>query len=78
MPQTLKKKIGKIILVGAGCGDPELLTLKAVKALQAADVILYDALVSKEVLEMARAEAEKFQWVKRGMAFLVNKRILMK
>ncbi|MEQ1789723.1 MAG: uroporphyrinogen-III C-methyltransferase [Rickettsiales bacterium] len=66
MPQTLKKKIGKIILVGAGCGDPELLTLKAVKALQAADVILYDALVSKEVLEMARAEAEKIPVGKKG------------
>ncbi len=57
---------GKIILVGAGCGDPELLTLKAVKALQAADVILYDALVSKEVLEMARAEAEKIPVGKKG------------
>ncbi len=57
---------GKIILVGAGCGDPELLTIKAVKALQAADVILYDALVSKEVLEMARAEAEKIPVGKKG------------
>lgn len=57
---------GKIILVGAGCGDPELLTLKAVKALQAADVILYDALVSKEVLEMAREEAEKIPVGKKG------------
>lgn len=57
---------GKIILVGAGCGDPELLTLKAVKALQAADIILYDALVSKEVLEMARAEAEKIPVGKKG------------
>ncbi len=57
---------GKIILVGAGCGDPELLTLKAVRALQAADVILYDALVSKEVLEMARAEAEKIPVGKKG------------
>ncbi len=57
---------GKIILVGAGCGDPELLTLKAVKALQSADVILYDALVSKEVLEMARAEAEKIPVGKKG------------
>ncbi len=58
--------MGKIILVGAGPGDHELLTLKAVKALQAADVILYDALVSKEVLEMASAEAEKIPVGKRG------------
>ena len=53
-------------MVGAGCGDPELLTLKAVKALQTADVILYDSLVSKEVLEMARTEAEKIPVGKKG------------
>ncbi len=57
---------GKIILVGAGCGDPELLTLKAVKALQHADVILYDALVSEEVLKMANASAEKISVGKKG------------
>lgn len=62
----MNNKAGKIMLVGAGPGDPELLTLKAVKALQSADVILYDALVSKEVLEMSRAEAEKIPVGKRG------------
>ena len=46
--------IGKLILVGAGPGDPELLTLKAVKALNKADVILYDALVNKEILSHAK------------------------
>lgn len=40
-----------LTLVGAGPGDAELITLKALKALQAADIVLYDALVSKEVLE---------------------------
>jgi uroporphyrin-III C-methyltransferase len=39
-----------LTLVGAGPGDPELLTLKAVKALEAADIVLYDALVSKDIL----------------------------
>lgn len=39
-----------LTLVGAGPGDPELITLKALKALEAADIILYDALVSKEIL----------------------------
>ncbi len=59
-------KTGKIILVGAGCGDPELLTLKAAKALQNADVILYDALVSAEVLAMANKQAQKISVGKKG------------
>lgn len=46
-------------LVGAGPGDPGLITLKAVKALQTADVILYDALANEELLEHARPEAIK-------------------
>jgi len=47
---------GRVTLVGAGPGDSEYLTLKAVRALQAADVILFDDLVSNEVLELARRE----------------------
>jgi uroporphyrin-III C-methyltransferase/precorrin-2 dehydrogenase/sirohydrochlorin ferrochelatase len=47
-----------VLLVGAGPGDPELLTLKAVRALKAADVILYDRLVGTGVLDHARREAE--------------------
>lgn len=50
---------GHVTLVGAGPGDAELLTLKAVRALQGADVILYDAAVSVEVLELARREARR-------------------
>lgn len=57
---------GKAILVGAGPGDPELLTLKAVRALQTADVVLYDDLVSPGVLDFARREAEKLDVGKRG------------
>ena len=45
---------GFVSLVGAGPGDPELLTLKAVRRLEAADLVLYDALVSGEVLVHAR------------------------
>ena len=50
---------GSVTLVGAGPGDPELLTLRAVRALQSADVILFDDLVSIEVLDFARREARK-------------------
>ena len=49
---------GRVILVGAGPGDPELLTLKGVRALKSADVILYDRLVGEGVLDHARREAE--------------------
>lgn len=57
---------GKVILVGAGPGDPDLLTLKAVRALQAATVILYDDLVAPEVLELARREATRIAVGKKG------------
>ena len=57
---------GSVTLVGAGPGDAELLTLKAMRALQAADVILFDDLVSQDVLELARREAKRFLVGKRG------------
>ena len=50
---------GSVTLVGAGPGDPELLTLRALRALQSADVILFDQLVSPGVLDFARREARK-------------------
>ena len=50
---------GTVTLVGAGPGDPELLTLCAVRALQAADIILIDELVSPDILDFARREAKK-------------------
>lgn len=50
--------MGKVYIVGAGPGDPELITLKALKAIQKADVILYDRLVNKELLSFAKKEAD--------------------
>lgn len=55
----MNDKIGKVILAGAGCGDPELITVKAARWLQQADVILTDRLVSKDILkEYANNNAE--------------------
>jgi uroporphyrin-III C-methyltransferase/precorrin-2 dehydrogenase/sirohydrochlorin ferrochelatase len=57
---------GRVTLVGAGPGDPELLTLKAVRALQSATIILYDDLVGPEILELARREAKRVAVGKTG------------
>jgi uroporphyrin-III C-methyltransferase / precorrin-2 dehydrogenase / sirohydrochlorin ferrochelatase len=57
---------GSVALVGAGPGDAELLTLRAVRALQSADVILFDDLVSPDVLDFARREAKKMLVGKTG------------
>ncbi len=51
--------IGKVYLVGAGPGDPELITLKALKILNKANVIIYDRLVSKEILEILPKKTKK-------------------
>ncbi len=57
---------GSVWLVGAGPGDPGLLTLRALEALQHADTVIYDALVSKAILEMVRAGASLEYAGKRG------------
>jgi len=57
---------GSVTLVGAGPGDPELLTLRSVRALQSADIILIDDLVAPEILDFARREAKKMLVGKTG------------
>lgn len=56
----------KVTLVGAGPGDADLITLKAIKTLKAADVVLYDALVSEEILEFIPAQTPKLCVGKRA------------
>jgi uroporphyrin-III C-methyltransferase len=52
-------QVGKVYLIGAGPGDPELITLKGLRYLRSADVILYDRLVSTDLLTETRPEAER-------------------
>ena len=60
MKQNLKKIINtSLYIVGAGPGDPELITMKGYKALQQANVILYDNLANKELLDISREDCEK-------------------
>ncbi|MBB4123562.1 siroheme synthase CysG [Martelella radicis] len=63
---AMRPQTGSVTLVGAGPGDPELLTLKAMRVLQSADVILFDDLISPQVLELARREAKRMLVGKRG------------
>ncbi|BAT58298.1 siroheme synthase [Variibacter gotjawalensis] len=65
-------QVGEVIIVGAGPGDPELLTMRAVRELQAADVIVYDRLVSVDALELGRREARRILVGKKGHGATVS------
>ena len=62
----------RVTLVGAGPGDPELITLKAIKAIKAANIVLYDALVSKEILDLIPVGIPSFCVGKRAGAHSYN------
>ena len=71
--QTSNKAIvGKVFLVGAGPGDPELLTLKAFRLISSADIVFYDSLISDEILKMIPRNAERVHVGKRAKKHLAS------
>jgi len=66
--------VGKVYLVGAGPGDPELITLKGMRCLQLAEVILFDELINRELLELAPADSELIYVGKKAGAHCADQR----
>ncbi len=64
--RVLSSRVGKVFLVGAGPGDPELLTLKGLRCLNRADVVVYDRLVDSRLLSLSPASAERILVGKKG------------
>ena len=69
---TTKKEAGKVYLVGAGPGDPGLMTVRCRELIETCEVLVYDALVSAEILAMANPSAERRYVGKRGETHAVE------
>ncbi|TDJ17307.1 MAG: uroporphyrinogen-III C-methyltransferase [Deltaproteobacteria bacterium] len=63
---TGRHKPGRVLLVGAGPGDPDLITVRGAQALRSADVVVYDALAAEQLLDLAPPEAQRINVGKRG------------
>jgi uroporphyrin-III C-methyltransferase / precorrin-2 dehydrogenase / sirohydrochlorin ferrochelatase len=67
-----ERKSGAVFLVGAGPGDPDLLTLRGLQALQGADIVFYDEIVTPEILDRARRDAKLVFAGKKGRAQAID------
>ena len=69
---TDSAKLGKVYIVGAGAGDPDLLTFKALRLMQQADIVFYDNLVSAPILDLCRRDATKIYVGKKASNHAVS------
>lgn len=59
---------GKVYLAGGGCGSADLVTYRALSVLQECEVVVYDSLVSEELLQWTRPDCEKYMWASAAAA----------